>query len=53
MFTYNLFAVSTADLERVRELQRAHYRAVRELVEASEPADQVVLMNLQLVPLVM
>lgn len=52
MYSYNLFTVSEATLAAIRELQRAHYRAVRALVAAAtDPPDHVVLMNLQLVPL--
>lgn len=51
MVSYNLFTVSDDVLTEIRELQRAHYRAVRRLVDASSQADQVVLMNLQLLPL--
>ncbi len=49
--SYNLFTVSAEVLAEIRELQRAHYRAVRRLVESSARADSVVLMNLQLLPL--
>ena len=51
VWSYNVFAVSEADLERIEAMQRAHYRAVRSLVAASEPAERVVLLQLQLVPL--
>ncbi|MCA9490556.1 MAG: DUF4423 domain-containing protein [Myxococcales bacterium] len=50
-FSYNLFTVSEADLARIEELQRAHYRAVRAIVAESEPSERIVLLNLQLVPL--
>jgi len=51
MVSYNLFSVSNGVLAEIRELQRAHYRAVRRLVDSSKSADAVVLMNLQLLPL--
>jgi hypothetical protein len=51
VFSYNVFSVSEADLARLEEMQRAHYRAVRELVASSVPAERVVLLQLQLVPL--
>lgn len=51
LFSYNLFTVSAADLERLAELQRAHYRAVRALLADSSPAEHVALMNLQLLRL--
>lgn len=50
-WSYNVFAVSEADLVRLDEMQRAHYRAIRGVVAESAPADRVVLVNLQLVPL--
>ncbi|MBX2802765.1 MAG: helix-turn-helix domain-containing protein [Myxococcales bacterium] len=51
MASYNVFTVSEPVLEQIRELQRAHYRAVRALVGSAPRADRVVLMNLQLVAL--
>jgi hypothetical protein len=51
VFSYNLCAVSEADLARIEEMQRAHYRAIRSLVAASAPAERVVLVQLHLVPL--
>jgi transcriptional regulator with XRE-family HTH domain len=50
-FSYNVFTVSEADLQRLEEMQRAHYRAIRALVAESAPSERVVLVNLQLVPL--
>ncbi|MCA9568954.1 MAG: DUF4423 domain-containing protein [Myxococcales bacterium] len=50
MVSYNLFTVSTEVLEQVRDLQRAHWRSVRTLVETSRSADEVVLLELHLVP---
>jgi len=47
-FSYNLFAVSRADLEALRELSRAYYREVRTIVARSQPAETVALLNLQL-----
>lgn len=51
VWSYNLFTVSQADLARLEEMQRAHWRAIRALVADSAPAERVVLVNLQLVPL--
>ncbi len=51
LYSFNLFTVSEADLARLRELQRAHYRAMRAIIAESEPGERVVLANLQLVPL--
>ena len=47
-FSYNLFSISHADLQRIRELYRAYFREVRRIVAASEPAECVVLMNVHL-----
>ncbi len=51
LWSYNVFTVSEADLARLEDLQRAHYRSIRALVAASTPSERVVLVNLQLVPL--
>jgi hypothetical protein len=51
LWSYNVFTVSEEDLHRLEEMQRAHYRAIRALVAESSPADRVVLVTLQLVPL--
>lgn len=51
LFAYNVFSVSNADLERIRELHKAYYNEVRAIVAQSEPVDRVALLNLQLVPL--
>jgi transcriptional regulator with XRE-family HTH domain len=48
LFSHNLFTVSEVDLERLRELQRAFFRQMRAIVAASEPAERVVVANLQL-----
>jgi len=50
-FSYNLFSVSRADLERIRELHRAYFRELRHIVAASEPAECVALANVQLLEL--
>lgn len=47
-FAYNLFTVSERDLERLRELQLAYFRELRSIVAQSEPAERVVVANLQL-----
>ncbi|MEQ1567971.1 MAG: DUF4423 domain-containing protein [Myxococcota bacterium] len=52
MWSYNVFAVSETDLHRLEEMQRAHYRAIRSLVAESAPAERVVLVHLQTIPLV-
>jgi len=50
-FSYNLFAISEANFEKVRQLHLEYYNAVRSLVDTSETADRVVVMNAHLVPL--
>jgi DNA-binding phage protein len=47
-FSFNLFAVSRADLERIRELYRAFFRESRRIIAASEPSECVALMNVHL-----
>ncbi len=47
-FSYNVFVVSDADFERLRELQRAHYHAMRAIVAESTPGQRVAVVNLQL-----
>lgn len=44
----NLFAVSSDDMARIRELQRAFYREVRSIVAASEPSEEMGLLVVQL-----
>jgi transcriptional regulator with XRE-family HTH domain len=51
LFSFNLFAISEADLQRLRQLHVEHYERVRQLVASARSADRVVLLNLQLVPL--
>lgn len=50
VFSYNVVSVSHADLARIEELHRAYFRQVRAIVAASEPAEVVALVNVQLVP---
>jgi hypothetical protein len=51
LFSYNVFAVSEADLKRIEDLQRAYFRQMRSIIAASEPSERVVLASLQLVAL--
>lgn len=51
LFSFNLFAVSSEGLQRIRELHLEYYDQVRSIIDQSSHADHVVLMNLQLVPL--
>jgi hypothetical protein len=48
VFSYNLFGVSHADLERLEALQRAYFRELRSIVAQSEPVENVAVVNLQL-----
>jgi hypothetical protein len=50
-FSYNLVAVSEADLAALEDLLRAQYRAIRARVADSAPAERLALVQLQLVPL--
>jgi transcriptional regulator with XRE-family HTH domain/DNA-binding Lrp family transcriptional regulator len=51
LFSYNLFAISEADLQRIRRLHVEYYERVRQLVAQARSAERVVLLNLQLVAL--
>lgn len=51
LFSYNLFTVSERDFEHLRELHIAYYQELRRVIEASEPAERVALVNLQLMRL--
>jgi len=48
LFAYNVMSVSTATLEALQQLHRAHYARVRDLVAASDRSDRVLVLNLQL-----
>jgi transcriptional regulator with XRE-family HTH domain len=47
-FSYNVVAVSHADLERIRELHLGYFRAMRAIVAESTPAEVVAVVNVQL-----
>ncbi|MCB9685434.1 MAG: DUF4423 domain-containing protein [Alphaproteobacteria bacterium] len=47
-FSYNVFSVNRADLERIRELHLAYYRALRAIVSESRDAEIVAVANVQL-----
>jgi transcriptional regulator with XRE-family HTH domain len=51
LFSYNLFTVSELDWKRLRDLHIAYYQELRRIIEASEPAERVALVNLQLLRL--
>ena len=48
---YNLFGVSSADLDRLRDMQRAHFNEMRTLIAQSEPVEHVALATLSLIDL--
>jgi transcriptional regulator with XRE-family HTH domain len=48
LFCYNVFTVCEADYQKLREMQLAYFEALRAVVGRSEPADRVVVTNLQL-----
>jgi DNA-binding phage protein len=52
-FAYNLVAVSAADFDRLRELQRSYFAQLRAIVAASTPVERVAVVNMQLFPIAM
>jgi hypothetical protein len=48
LYSYNVMSLSRADYERIRELLRRTFREIRSIVAASEPNEQVALLNIQL-----
>lgn len=51
MFAYNLCSVSSADLQRIAELQRDTLRQIRNIVAQSKPAERVALISVQVLGL--
>jgi DNA-binding phage protein len=51
VFAYSLGTISLRDLERVRELHRRYFAELRAIVGGSQPAEAVLLANVQLVRL--
>lgn len=51
LFSYNLFTVSEQDWQRLREMHIAYFRELRRVIETSQPAERVGLLNLQLLRL--
>jgi hypothetical protein len=51
LFSYNLFAVSHTDLNRIRRLHVEYYEKVRQIVGESNCADRVVLLQQAVAPL--
>ena len=49
--SYNLFTVSDADFERLRELHRSYFQQMRAIVEQSQPCQRVVLACAQMLEL--
>jgi hypothetical protein len=49
VLSFNLGTIAEHDLERVRELHRRYFAELRELIAGSEPAEAIVLANVQLV----
>jgi transcriptional regulator with XRE-family HTH domain len=47
-FSYNVFTVSEADFERIRELHLAYFHALRAIVAESQPGERVAVANVQL-----
>jgi transcriptional regulator with XRE-family HTH domain len=47
-FSYNVFTVSRADFERIRELHLNYYQELRNVVANSEPGECVAIANVQL-----
>lgn len=52
LYSFNVSAVSRADLEKLERLQRAHYKELTRVIAASERPECVVLYSAQLLPLV-
>ena len=50
-FSYNVAAVSHADLDEIRRLHVEYYERVRQVVADSRQSDRVVLVQQELVPL--
>jgi len=48
LFAYNVFAVSRADFERIRELEQQYFREARAIVAASQPSEVAGLLIVQL-----
>lgn len=49
--SYNLFTVSAADLEKLRELHRSYFQQMRAIVAASQPCERLVLACAQMLEL--
>ena len=50
-YSYNLYSVSRADLERIQELHRAYFRELRRIVADSQPSECIALATVHLLEL--
>ncbi len=48
LHAYNVVSASSTNLDRIHELLQRTYREVRSIVAASEPTEQVALVNIHL-----
>jgi transcriptional regulator with XRE-family HTH domain len=48
LFSFNVFAVSEADLEKLRELHRSYFRKLRSIIAQSSPSERIAVANVQL-----
>lgn len=48
LFSFNVFGVSRADLERLRELHKSYFRELRSIVARSAPSERIAVANVQL-----
>ena len=51
VYSYNVFTCSEAGWQRIEELERAHFRALRQAIAESGPAERVGMVSHHLVPL--
>ena len=51
VFSFNIFAASSSDMQRIRDLQRAYFRELRSIVATSEPSERLALVVVHLVDL--
>jgi hypothetical protein len=51
VLSFNLGTLATRDLERVRELHRRYFSELRDIIASSQPGEQILLANVQLVRL--
>ena len=51
VYSYNVFTISNAGWQRIEALERAHFRALRQVIAESGPAERVGVVSHHLVPL--